>query len=147
VHKFLRCAFLFVLPQYEMGLLTHFFISNETHPTKAPFSEVDEFPGDSEGTDSNEEEAGTFDDEEEGGNSNEKGGVSGEDEVAEDMDLGRKGGDVDGVVSTEGQKIVEEFEMPGVWDDLGSVRNSEGSGHVPITQKELSIIDSVSPNN
>jgi hypothetical protein len=34
-----------------------------------------------------------------------------------------------------------------MWDDFGFVRNSEGSGlkHVPITQEEPSMIDSVSP--
>jgi hypothetical protein len=144
------CVSFFVLAQYEIGLLTHFFISNvgKTHPTRSPFSEVDEVTGDPEGTDSDEEEAGTFD-EEEGGNFNEEGGLSGEEEVVKDMDLGRRGEDVDGVVRTERQKIVKECEMPGVWDDLGSVRNSEGSGleHVPITQEEPSIIDSVSPND
>ena len=56
-----------------------------------------------------------------------------------------EGEDIDG----ERQKVSEECEMPGMWDDFGSVRNSEDSGleHVPITQEGPSIIDSVSPND
>jgi hypothetical protein len=69
--------------------------------------------------------------------------------VAKDGDLERRGEDVDGVVCMERQKVSEECEMPGMWDDFGSVRNSEHSGleHVPITQEEPPIIDSVSPND
>jgi hypothetical protein len=48
-----------------------------------------------------------------------------------------------------GAKVGEECEMPGMWDNFGSVRNSDDSGleYVPITQEEPSIIDSVSPND
>ena len=146
----------FVLPQYEKGLLTHLFINDdgETHPTRSPSSEMDEVADDPEGTDSDEEEAGGFDEEEGGSNEeqgdfNKEGGLSGKEEVAKDGDLERRGEDVDGVVCMERQKVSEECEMPGMWDDFGSVRNSEHSGleHVPITQEEPSIIDSVSPND
>ena len=68
----------------------------------------------------------------------------GEEEVVEDMDLERtrrRGENVDGVMRTEGQKIVEDWEMPGMWGDFGSVRSERE--HVPITQ-ELPMIDSVS---
>jgi hypothetical protein len=152
----MRVSF-FVLPQYEKGLLTHLFISDdgEMHPTRSPSSQMDEVAGDPEGTDSDEEEAGGFDEEEGGGfneeqgDFNEEGGLSGKEEVAKDGDLGRRSEDADGVVCMERQKVNEECEMPGMWDDIGSVRNSEDSGleHVPITQEEPSIIDSVSPND
>ena len=69
--------------------------------------------------------------------------------LVQDSDLERRGKDADGVVHVEGEKVGEECEMPGIWDDLGSVRNSEDSGleHVPITQGEPSIIDSMSPHD
>jgi len=49
----------------------------------------------------------------------------------------------------ERQMISEECELPGMWDDFGSVWNSKDSGleHVPIMQEKLSVIDSVSPND
>ena len=53
----------------------------------------------------------------------------------------RRGENVDGVMHTEEQKIVEDSEMPVTWEDFGSVRNSELK-HVTITQ-ELLMIDSV----
>jgi hypothetical protein len=143
VHKFLRCVFIFfVLPQYEIGLLTDFFISSdgEMHPTTSPSLKVVEVPDDPKGADSNEEEAGAFD-EKAGGFDDEEGELSGEEEVAKDIDLGRRGENVD---SIEGEKIVE---MPDLWDNLSSVKKSEGSGleHIPIMQEELSMIDSMSP--
>jgi hypothetical protein len=106
---------------------------------------MDELAGDSERTDSDEE--GGFNEEQ--GDFNEEGGLSGTEEVAKDGDLGRRGEDVDDVMRLERQKDSEEVEMPGMWDDFGSVRNSEDFGldYVPITQEEPSIIDSVSPNN
>lgn len=112
---------------------------------------MDEFAADPEETDSDEEDARGFD-EEEGGGFNEEGGVFGQDSeaVTQDSDLERRGEDVDGVVHMEEREMVgEAWEMPGIRDDLGLVRNSEDSGleHVPITrQEEPSIIDSVSTN-
>jgi hypothetical protein len=113
VHKFLRCAFIFfVLPQYEIGLLMDFFISSdgEMHLTTSPSLEVVEVAGDPKGADSNEEEARGFDeeeggfDEEEGAFNEEAGGfdeeegeLSGEEEVPKDIDLGRRGENVDSV--------------------------------------------------
>jgi len=95
------------------------FLSNDgkTHPTWSPSLDVDDVGGDPEGMDSNEEEGGDF---------NEKGGFSGEEEAAEDIDVGRtrRGENVDAVMRTEGQKIVEDCGMPGMWEDFGSVRNS-----------------------
>ena len=44
----------------------------------------------------------------------------------------------------ERENVGEEGEMPGIWDDLDSVRNSEdfGQEHVSNMQEEPSIIDS-----
>ena len=120
----------------------------ETHPTRSPSSvRTDEVAGDSEGTDSDEGEAGSFDEEQR--DLDEEGGLSSKEEVAKDGDLGRRSEDVDGVMCMEREKVSEECEMPGMWDNFASVQNSEDSGveHVPITQEEPSVIDSVSPND
>ena len=103
-----------------------------------------ELAGDPESTDSNDE-GGSFNEEEEDFNEKGLGGLSSEEEVAEDGDLVRRGEDIDDVMDMERQQASEEVEMPGLWDDFGSVRNAEDS--VPITQEEPSIIDSVSPND
>ena len=127
---------------------------------------MNEIAADPDGIDSDKEETEIFDedtegfDEEEGGfdegeqHFNEKGGVVGAEEMAQDSDLERRGKDADGVVHVEGKKVDEECEVQGIRNDLGTVRNSEDSGleHVPITQEELSIIDgidtdSVSPHD
>jgi hypothetical protein len=50
-----------------------------------------------------------------GGFDDKEGELSGEEEVAKDMDLERRGENVDGV---EEEKIVE---MPDLWDNLSSV--------------------------
>jgi hypothetical protein len=113
----------FFCPSYEKGLLTHrLYISDdgETHPTRSPSSvRTDEVAGDSEGTDSDEGEAGGFDEEQ--GDLDEEGGLSGKEEVAKDGDLGRRSEDVDSVVCMEREKVSEECEMPGMWDDFASV--------------------------
>ena len=69
--------------------------------------------------------------------------------MAKDGDFGRRSEDVDGVMCMESQKVSEECEMPGMWDDNGPVRNSKDSGleRVSSMQEEPSMIDSVSPND
>ena len=123
----------------------------EIHPTRSSSPEVDKVAADPEETDSDEDDEEGFDEEleEEGGfNLNFK--LNEDSEVTQDSDLERRDEDVDDTVHVEREKIGEECKMPDILgDDLGSVRNSEDSGleHVPITQKELSIIDSVSLND
>jgi hypothetical protein len=126
----------FFCPLYEKGLLTHrLYICDdgETHPTRSLSSvRMDEVAGDSEGTNSDEGEAGSFDEEQ--GDLDKEGGLSSKEEVAKDGDLGRRSEDVDGVVCMEREKVSKECKMPGMWDDFASVQNSEDSGveHVPI---------------
>jgi len=86
---------------------------------------MDEVAGDPEGTDSDEEEAEGFGEEEEifnkeQGDFDEEGGLSSKGKVDRDGDLGR-GEDVDGVVCMERKKVSEECELPGMWDDFGSM--------------------------
>jgi hypothetical protein len=41
--------------------------------------------------------------------------------VAKYRDLGRRSEDVDGVVCIKRQRVSKECEMPGMWDEFGSV--------------------------
>ena len=108
----------FVLLRYEKGLLTHLFISDdgETHPARSPSSQMDEVTG-AKGPESDEEEAGSFDEEEAGGFDEKEG----DEEVAKDGDFRWRSEDVDGVMCMESQKVSEECEIPGMWDDNGPV--------------------------
>ena len=139
------CVSFLVFLQYEKRLPTYLFFSNDSgkiNPTRSPSPEVNKVAADPEETDSDEEEAGSFDeeagsfdediggfDEEEGGGFNEEGeqhfndegGVFSAEEVAQDSDLERRGKDADGIVHVEREKVGEECEMPGIWEDLGSV--------------------------
>jgi len=105
------------------------FLSDEgePHPRRSPSpeaDEADEVTGPQE-TDIDDEEGGYFD----------------EEEVTEDTTSGDFGGrseDLDSVARVGRGEVGEDCEMLGMWDNIDSVRNSEGFGvePVPISQEE-----------
>jgi len=102
------------------------------HPSGSPSQELDEV-AEAKESDVDEEEGGVFDKE----------------DVAEDSESGDFGGaseTLDGMVVVGGEKVSEDNGMPGMRDNVASVRNSQDFGvePVPIMQEEPSINDSVS---
>jgi hypothetical protein len=110
-------------------------LANQMHPTRSASPEVDGMVTDPEETGSDEEleeaASSSFDREDMGCFDEEEGG---------DLNEGRNFGE---------EEAGKECQMPGVWNKVGSVQNSEDSGleDVPNVQEEPSIIDSVSSSD
>jgi len=117
-------VYFFVLLPYGEGSLTNSFLSDdgEPHPRRSPSPDADEADEVTEPqeTDIDDEEGEDFDEE--------VNTTSG--------DFGGRREDLGSVARVGRGEVGGDYEMLGMWDNVASVRNSEGFGvePVPISQ-------------